>query len=55
MKDFFTIDEIAEYFDISRKTVERLISADKIKAFKIGDIWRISKEEVARIKEEGTK
>ena len=45
----YTIKEVAEIFNCHIETVRRSIAKGKIKAFKIGNEWRVSKEEVERI------
>lgn len=40
------IDEIAEHWDVSRKTVERLIKRGGLEAFKVGTTWRIRAEDI---------
>ncbi|WP_035571363.1 DNA cytosine methyltransferase [Halonatronum saccharophilum] len=42
---FYTIKEIAEICKVSQKTVRRQISADFLKAKKIGNQWRIKEED----------
>lgn len=44
--DLITIDELCEYLVISRNTAYTLLNSGEIKAFKIGRIWKISKEAV---------
>lgn len=50
----YTTEEMAEILGISYQTAYRLIKAGKIKAVRIGGAFRIEKEEVERIKKEGT-
>ena len=44
MKDetagIFTLDDVAAYLKVSKRTVYRLASAKKIPAFKVGGTWR---------------
>jgi len=37
----YTIDEVARRLNTHRKTVERLIASGKLKAYKVGRIYRI--------------
>lgn len=48
-----TIKEVAENLKVCQMTVFRAIYSGKIKAVKMGKGWRVSKEEVERIKREG--
>ena len=47
------IKETANELGISVMTVRRLIGSKKIKAVKILSSWRISEEEIEKIKKEG--
>jgi excisionase family DNA binding protein len=54
MKDkFYTPQEVAELLKISYMTVFRWIRAGKMKAYKLGKQYRISKEELDKFLEEG--
>ncbi len=44
--DLITIDELCECLVISRNTAYTLLNSGEIKAFKIGRIWKISREAV---------
>lgn len=43
-KDIYTTVEVAEILSITRKTLNSYITEKKIKAFKIGNEWRITRE-----------
>jgi excisionase family DNA binding protein len=43
-KKSYRLDEVAEQWDVSRKTVQRLIQKGELEAFKIGSHWRIRRE-----------
>lgn len=45
--DFFTVEEVADLLKINKMTVYRYIKAGKIKAVKIGNDYRINKNEFA--------
>jgi excisionase family DNA binding protein len=47
MKKSYRIDEIAEDWSVSRKTVEREIKRGELDAFKVGSTWRIKAETVS--------
>jgi excisionase family DNA binding protein len=44
--DIFTIDEVAAYLKVGKRTVYRLASAGRIPAFKLGGIWRFRRAEL---------
>jgi excisionase family DNA binding protein len=47
MKDYFTVNELAEHFGVSAKTVYRkLWKGDIPGVFKVGAQWRISKKSI---------
>ncbi len=43
-----TIRELAEYWQVSERTIKRLIDAGKLRAFKIGRQWRVHQRDVER-------
>lgn len=45
----FTIQEVADMFHVTRKTVYNWINAGRIKVIRIGGVLRIQKSEVERI------
>ncbi|WP_319642653.1 helix-turn-helix domain-containing protein [Methanovulcanius yangii] len=53
LKEIYTVDEIAEILSITPMTVRRYINEGKIKAIKIARSWRIRRDELERIMEEG--
>lgn len=48
-----TIKDVSKALNVSEISIRRYIEQGKIKAVKIGNVWRISIEEVNRIKKEG--
>lgn len=50
MKDetagIFTLDEVAAYLKVGKRTVYRLAAAKKIPAFKVGGTWRFSRADI---------
>ena len=46
--DIYTIPEVAKRLRVNQTTVSRLIHRGELKAYKIGRIYRITKEEVDR-------
>jgi excisionase family DNA binding protein len=50
MKKSYSIDEVAKEFNVSRRTIERLIQRGKLDSFKVGDARRIDATEVERLR-----
>ena len=48
MSRLITLQETAEILSISEVGVRRLLKTGKLKGFKVGGLWRISKEEINR-------
>ena len=47
MADIFTVAQVAEYLQISEKTVRRLIANGELTASKVGGrFWRIKKADI---------
>ncbi len=46
MDRWMTIEETAEYLQVSRDSIYRLAQKGKIPASKIGNLWRFKKEEI---------
>ena len=50
MKDepgqILTLDEVAAYLKVGKRTVYRLAAAKKIPAFKVGGIWRFRQTDI---------
>ena len=44
--DIMTIDEVAEYLRINKKTAYRLASDQKLPGFKVGGAWRFRRSEI---------
>ncbi len=42
--DILTIDEVCEVLMVGRNRVYELLNADQIHGFKIGSVWKISKQ-----------
>ena len=47
-KDIFTIKEVAEYLQVTERTLYRLAQQKKIPAFKVGNAWRFRREDLDR-------
>jgi len=41
--EIFTLDEVATYLKVGKRTVYRLAAAKNIPAFKVGGAWRFSR------------
>jgi excisionase family DNA binding protein len=52
MDKVFTIKEFAEELKVSVMTVRRMIQNNKIKAFKVGSLWRINSSELDNIRQD---
>ncbi|MFZ5593314.1 MAG: methylation-associated defense system helix-turn-helix domain-containing protein MAD1 [Pseudomonadota bacterium] len=46
--EIFTLDEVAAYLKVGKRTVYRLAAANKIPAFKLGGTWRFRRAELDR-------
>lgn len=49
-KEFYTVEETAELFKVSAKTIRRMVHAGKIEHYKIGVQIRIAASELERLK-----
>ena len=46
--EIFTLDEVAAYLKVGKRTVYRLAAAKKIPAFKVGGTWRFRRADLER-------
>jgi len=46
--EIFTLDDVAAYLKVGKRTVYRLAAAKKIPAFKVGGTWRFRKADIDR-------
>jgi excisionase family DNA binding protein len=44
--DFFTVNELADYFRVNPKTIYRRLWAKGIPAYKVGRSWRIARKDI---------
>jgi len=44
--DIMTIDEVADYLRINKKTAYRLAGENKLPGFKVGGTWRFRRSEI---------
>jgi len=50
---YFSPEEMGEQFNIKPATIRKWIRESKLKAVKLGGLWRISEEELQRFVEAG--
>lgn len=50
--EYFTIDELSKILKVNRRTIERLIKSNKINYIKIGNQYRIKKEDFIKKEED---
>jgi excisionase family DNA binding protein len=50
MSDFFTVNQLAEYFGVNPKTIYRRLWAKSIPAYKVGRTWRIARKDIFWLK-----
>lgn len=53
--EILTIDEVAAYLKLAKKTAYRLASEGKLPGFKVGGSWRFKREDVQHWIEEQKK
>ncbi|MCX8086372.1 MAG: helix-turn-helix domain-containing protein [Rhodocyclaceae bacterium] len=46
--EIFTLDEVAAYLKVGKRTVYRLAAGRKIPAFKVGGTWRFRRRAIDR-------
>jgi len=46
MTDLLTLDQVAEHLQVSRRTVERLVAAGRIRIVRVGRLIRVSEREL---------
>ena len=49
MEDYYTPQEVADKLKVNTRTLYRWIHEGKLKAVKVGELWRISETELSRI------
>jgi excisionase family DNA binding protein len=48
LPDVVTIRQLAEFLQVSKRTIQRAITSGKLKAFKVERDWRIEKEAIIK-------
>jgi excisionase family DNA binding protein len=51
MKDYFTVNELADHFRVNPKTIYRRLGAKGIPAYNVGRAWRIAKKDIEWLKQ----
>jgi acetyl-CoA synthetase len=49
MENYYTPKEVSEKLKLNVRTVYKWIREEKLKAVKLGDVWRISESELNRL------
>ena len=44
--EIFTLDEVANYLKVGKRTIYRLVAEKKIPAFKVGGAWRFTRADI---------
>ena len=44
--EIFTLDEVAAYLKVGKRTIYRLVAEKKIPAFKVGGAWRFTRSDL---------
>lgn len=53
--EIFTLDEVAKYLKVGKRTIYRLVAEKKIPAFKVGGAWRFTRADIDHwIKQQST-
>ena len=55
MQEYYTPQEIAQTLKVDIRTIYRWIREEKLKAVKIGHVWRVSESELYKILGENEK
>lgn len=45
-EEIFTLEEVAAYLKVGKRTVYRLVAAHELPAFKVGGSWRFRRQEI---------
>lgn len=54
MEEYFSPQEVAQKLKLNVRTVYKWIREGRLKAVKVGDLWRIAESEIKRLLEENT-
>ena len=53
LPELMTIKQVADYLQVSISTVRRMLADGRLNGFKVGRAWRIPREAVAQLLNEG--
>ncbi|MGI6123561.1 MAG: helix-turn-helix domain-containing protein [Acetivibrionales bacterium] len=53
MENYYTPKEVSEKLKLNIRTVYKWIREEKLKAVKLGDVWRIPESEIKRLLKSG--
>lgn len=53
MENYYTPKEVSEKLKLNIRTVYKWIREEKLKAVKLGDVWRIPESEIKRLLNSG--
>lgn len=48
LDDVLTVKELAEFLKVNTETVKRALKSGKLEGFKVGNEWRIYREDVVK-------
>jgi len=48
LQNIITVKQLSEFLQVSELTIKRALKANELKGFKVGNVWRIEKEEVTK-------
>jgi len=55
MENYYTPKEVSEKLKLNIRTVYKWIREEKLKAVKLGDVWRIPESEIKRLLKSGSR
>jgi len=51
MKDYYTVNQLADHLGVNPKTIYRRLWAKGIPAYKVGGAWRIAKKDIVWLRQ----
>ena len=54
-KEFYTLKEVEDYLQVTRRTIYRWLDSGKLHATKVGFQWRVSKQDLKDFLSNGNK
>ncbi len=52
--EVYTLEELTEILQVTKRTIYNWIKDGKLKAFKVGKCWRVTREALAEFTQNGT-